>query len=112
MSYGERKRSDGTLERFVLVGNDLYNFSADRMSGPSRGRIGGGEVIVVDVPDPDSPYVRGRTPGTRAAGAVTTSTHTVQCLDTACAYAYNAGAGSKFSLVDLRDPNAPREGAT
>src|SRR3712207_2883450 len=112
MSYGERKRSDGTLERFVLVGNDLYNFSADRMSGPSRGRIGGGEVIVVDVTDPDNPYVRGRTPGSGVAGAVTTSTHTVQCLDIACAYAYTAGDEGQFSIVDLRDLSAPKQVAT
>ena len=28
MSYGERRKADGSLERFVLVGNDLYNVSA------------------------------------------------------------------------------------
>jgi hypothetical protein len=45
-SYGERRVGD-QLRRFVLVGNDLYNATVDTSTGPQRGRIGGGEVIVV-----------------------------------------------------------------
>jgi len=101
MSYGER-RSDGELERFVLVGNDLYNVSADPSGGVQRGRIGGGEVIVVDVTDPANPRVRSRTPAT-------TSTHTLQCVTVACDYAYTAGDNGGFSIIDLRDLDAPAE---
>src|SRR5918997_6235590 len=61
MSYGER-RVDGELKRFVLVGNDLYNVTTDTATDPRRGRIGGGQVIVVDVTDETSPHVRSRTP--------------------------------------------------
>ncbi len=108
MSYGERTEG-GVLRRFVLVGNDLYNATVDPATGPQRGRIGGGEVIVVDVTDPDHPRVRSRTPpGSRATpGAVTTSTHTVQCLTTSCEYAYTAGDSGAFSVIDLRDLDRP-----
>ena len=112
MTYGER-RADGELKRFVLVGNDLYNATVDTSTGPQRGRIGGGEVIVVDVTDPSAPRVRSRTPGTRATpGAVTTSTHTVQCLTSSCEYAYTAGDGGEFSIIDLRDLDKPVQIAT
>jgi len=112
MSYGERIEG-GVLRRFVLVGNDLYNVTVDPATGPQRGRIGGGEVIVVDVTDPDHPRVRSRTPGSRATpGAVTTSTHTVQCLTTSCEYAYTAGDSGAFSVIDLRDLDRPVQVAT
>ena len=112
MSYGERK-VDGQLKRFVLVGNDLYNVAVDPATGPQRGRIGGGEVIVVDVTDPAAPRVRSRTPGSSATpGAVTTSTHTVQCLTTKCEFAYTAGDESTFSIIDLRDLDRPVQIAT
>lgn len=112
MSYGERS-VDGKLQRFVLVGNDLYNATVDPASGPQRGRIGGGEVIVVDVTDPKSPRVRSRTPGSsRIPGAVTTSTHTLQCLTPSCEFAYTAGEEGKFSIIDLRDLDKPVEIAT
>ncbi len=112
MSYGERT-VDGKLQRFLLVGNDLYNATVDPQSGPSRGRIGGGEVLVVDVTDPKRPRLRSRTPGARTLpGAVTTSTHTVQCLTVSCEFAYTAGDSGKFSIVDLRDLDQPRQIAT
>jgi hypothetical protein len=110
MTYGER-RVDGELQRFVLVGNDLYNATVDPASGPQRGRIGGGEVIVVDVTDETSPHVRARTPET-GAGAVEHSTHTVQCLTPACNFAYTAGDQGRFSIVDLRDLDHPVQIAT
>jgi len=112
MSYGERN-VDGQLKRFVLVGNDLYNATVDPASGPQRGRIGGGEVIVVDVTDPAAPKVRSRTPGSSTTpGAVTTSTHTLQCLTTSCEFAYTAGDQGRFSIIDLRDLDKPVEIAT
>lgn len=107
MSYGERV-IDGKLVRFLLVGNDLYNVSADPVSGPKRGRIGGGEVIVVDVTNPDAPFVRSRTPMS-GEGSVTTSTHTVKCLRTACGTAYSAGDGGEFSVIDLHNLDAPKQ---
>jgi hypothetical protein len=110
MTYGEREVG-GKLQRFVLVGNDLYNATVDPSTGPQRGRIGGGEVIVVDVTDPAKPHVRARTPQT-GAGAVQTSTHTVQCLTAACQFAYTAGDEGQFSIIDLRDLDHPVEIAT
>src|SRR4051794_8214523 len=112
MSYGERMVG-GELERFVLVGNDLYNATVDPAAGPQRGRIGGGEVIVVDVTDPTTPKVRSRTPGSSSTpGVVTTSTHTLQCLTTSCEFAYTAGDQGRFSIIDLRDLDRPVEIAT
>ncbi len=109
MSYGERTEG-GVLRRFVLVGNDLYNATFDPQTGPQRGRIGGGEVIVVDVTDPDNPRVRSRTPGSSALpGAATTSTHTVQCVTTSCEFAYTAGDRGRFSVIDLRNLDRPVE---
>jgi hypothetical protein len=105
MSYGERKRADGTLERFVLVGNDLYNVSADDTSGVQRGSVGGGEIIVVDVTDPADPHIRSRAPAT-------TSTHTLQCVTASCQYAYTAGDSGKFSIMDLRDLDHPVQAGT
>ena len=105
MSYGERRKADGSLERFVLVGNDLYNVTADETGGVQRGRIGGGEVIVVDVTDPTNPHVRARTPAT-------TSTHTLQCVTVACDYAYSAGDQGQFSIIDLRDLDHPVQAGT
>jgi len=119
MTYGERPvpvdaaHPDG-LSRFVLVGNDLVNATVDLPSsgnpnpGVQRGRFGGGEAIVVDVSDPANPFVVGRSPGTSSAeGAITTSTHTLQCASISCEYAYTAGDGEEFSIVDLRDITKP-----
>jgi hypothetical protein len=109
MTYGERK-VDGQLQRFVLVGNDLYDVAVDPHNGPTRGRVGGGQVLVIDVTDPRDPHVRSTTPGSSSApGVVTTSTHTVQCLTTSCEFAYTAGDGGEFSIVDLRDLDNPRQ---
>jgi hypothetical protein len=112
MTYGERWVGP-KLRRFVLVGNDLYNVTVDPSTGPRRGRIGGGEVIVVDVTDETRPFVRARTPGdSTEPGAVTTSTHTLQCLTVACHYAYTAGEEGRFSVIDLRDLDHPVQVAT
>ncbi len=70
MTYGERKNRDGTVTRFVIAAIDLYQASP---SDPTHVNADGFEIAVVDVTDPDRPYLRGRTPAT-------TSTHTVQCL--------------------------------
>ena len=106
MSYGERKRADGTLQRFVLVGNDLYNATADDTSGVQRGRIGGGEMIVVDVTDPADPQIA------LARRRATTSTHTLQCVTASCQSPTRAGDTGKFSIIDLRDLDHPVEAGT
>jgi len=112
MTYGERM-VDGELQRFVLVGNDLYNATVQPNGQVQRGRIGGGEVLVVDVTDPTTPRVRGRT-SVRTDGQpvpmenrVLTSTHTVQCVTVSCELAYTAGDTGKFSIIDLSDLNNP-----
>jgi hypothetical protein len=110
MTYGER-RVNGTLRRFLLVGNDAYEAAVDPSKGPQRGRIGGGQVIVVDVTDPTKPTVRAMTPES-GAGTVTTSTHTVQCVTVSCEYAYTAGDVGKFSIIDLRNLDKPAQIAT
>ncbi len=106
MTYGERRGADGELERFVLLAVDLVEAGAGLdPADPDPGslNVGGLEVVVVDVTDPTAPFVRGR-------GPATTSTHTAQCLSQEqCDYAYTAGDGGAFSIIDLRDPSAPVE---
>ena len=106
MTLGERPEK-GKTRRFVLLGNDLYQASAGP-GGIQRGRIGGGELIVVDVTDPTSPAIIGRTPST-GTGAATTSTHTVACMNPSCSIAYSAGDSGKFSVFDLSDLTKPRQ---
>lgn len=101
MNCGERRTADG-VERFVLLGVDLYQASPDDIEHVN---VGGGELVVVDVTDPAAPTIRSRTPGL-------TSTHTVACADdTDCRYAYSAGdsGSASFSIFDLRDLDAPKE---
>ncbi len=99
MNYGEKKRVDGTVNRFVLVGVDLVQASPTVPDHIGRTN----EVMVVDVTDPARPYIRSRV-------ATQTNTHTVTCIhETDCRYAYTAGRNGKFSVVDLSDLDAPRE---
>ncbi len=107
MSYGERKKADGTLERFVLVGVDLYDVAA---GVPPRGNALGKEVMVIDVTDPTNPHVRSTTPYSATEtpyGELTTSSHTVQCVNVACKFAYTAGSRGFFSIIDLRNLDQP-----
>ena len=107
MTYGERV-IDGTLTRFVIAAIDLVQAAP---TDPTHVNVDSGpEVAIVDVTDPDAPFIRSRTPQQPAEGAATTSTHTVQCVDQAdCRYAYTAGTGSAFSILDLTDLDAPRQ---
>lgn len=101
MNCGERRTRDG-VERFVLVGNNLYDYSSSDPEG-SAGSTLQDELVVVDVTDPADPHVRSRL-------TTTTGDHTVACiLETACDYAYSSGGSDGFSVVDLRDLDAPRE---
>ncbi len=102
MNCGERKVSKAETRRFALVGVDLYQASTGDISHVNAG---GGELMIVDVTDPASPRIAGRTPGS-------TSTHTVACVDqTDCTYAYSAGTNKqgRFSIFDLRDLDHPVE---
>lgn len=99
MTCGERRTADG-VRRFALIGVDTYQASVDDIQHVN---VGGNELIVVDVTDPAAPFVASRAPAT-------TSTHTVACTDpTNCRYAYSAGGRSDFSIIDLRDLDAPVE---
>ncbi|MQA25036.1 MAG: hypothetical protein GEU94_06110 [Micromonosporaceae bacterium] len=98
MNYGEQRTAKG-VERFVLVGNDLYQASPN---DPDHVNVGGGELMVIDVTDPANPHIRSRVD-------VPTSAHTISCVrETSCEYAYSAGNGGAFSIIDLRDLDAPK----
>ncbi|MDQ1629895.1 MAG: hypothetical protein QOI54_3639 [Actinomycetota bacterium] len=98
VNYGE-KRVAGVIQRFVLVGADLVEFSPTAIDHIGRSN----EVMVVDVTDPTHPYIRSRV-------ATRTNTHTVSCIrETDCQYAYTAGRNGKFSVVDLTDLDHPTE---
>ncbi len=103
MTYGERT-VDGVLTRFVIVAVDLYRAAAD---DPDHVNVDDGpQIALVDVTDPDRPFTRSVTD----VGAISTSTHTVQCIDSAnCRYAYTAGTGGSFSVLDLGDLDAPKQ---
>ena len=98
MNYGEKK-VDGVVNRFVLVGADLVQYSPGDPDGVGTSN----EVLLVDVTDPAAPYIRSRV-------KTTTNTHTVACIDeTDCQYAYSAGSRGKYSIVDLSDLDHLRE---
>ena len=103
MTYGERRTGRDVVERFVLVGADLYQASS---SDIQHVNVGGGELLVVDVTDPTNPHVRSRVD-------VDNSTHTVACVDEwNCDFAYSAGNDGEFSVIDLRDLDAPAVAGT
>ena len=98
MNYGE-KLVDGVVNRFVLVGADLVEYSPTDPAYVAEDN----EMMVVDVTDPANPYIRSRL-------KTQTNTHTVSCLEeTNCQYAYTAGRNGQFSVVDLSDLDNPRE---
>ena len=106
MTYGER-RKDGVLTRFVIAGIDLYRASTDDLEHVNVDD--GPQIAIIDVTDPDRPFTRSVTP-LEGPGDVTTSTHTVQCVDGFdCRYAYSAGNGGSFSVLDLSDLDAPKQ---
>lgn len=98
MNYGEKK-VDGVVNRFVLVGADLVDYSPTAPTDVSTFN----SLLVVDVTDPAKPYIRSRL-------KTSTNTHTVSCINEAdCRYVYTAGSRGKFSVVDLADLDNPRE---
>jgi hypothetical protein len=108
MTEGERVGPDGKSQRFILIGNDLGQAGLGS-DGPSLGRINGKELIIVDVTDPANPHILSRTPS-GGAGTITTSTHTVACMNAACTIAYTAGRDrQEFSILDLSDLEHPKE---
>ncbi|MCW2665219.1 MAG: hypothetical protein JWN57_181 [Frankiales bacterium] len=111
MTYGER-RENGRLTRFVIAGIDLFRVATD---DPEHVNVDdGAQMAIIDVTDPDHPRTRSVTPLGDMPGAITSSTHTVQCVDQAnCRYAYTAGGREGFfSVLDLGDLDKPREVAT
>ncbi len=109
MTYGERRLANGNLNRFVLVGVDLYDVTPTDVR---RGNVRGKQVLVIDVSDPMNLHVDGRTPYSPTEtlpGALTTSSHTVQCVTLSCEYAYTAGSKGKFSIIDIRSDHDPKQ---
>ncbi len=99
MNCGER-RVDGKVQRFALIGVDLYQESSD---DPDHYNVGDNELILVNVTQPDNPRIMSRIP-------VSSSTHTVTCIDVRqCRTVYTAGSGGRFSVIDLDDLQQPRE---
>ncbi len=99
MTCGERRTADG-VERFALIGVDLVQASPD---DPQHVNLGGGELVVVDVTDAADPSIRSRS-------EVSTSTHTVACVQPrSCDHAYTAGSRGEFSVLDLSDLDQPVE---
>ncbi|MFA9428631.1 hypothetical protein [Egicoccus sp. AB-alg2] len=89
------ERADGT--KFVLVGFDSIGVT------PTEDPTDVGtydEIVVVDVTDPASPYIRSRV-------NVGTDTHTVGCANRECTHAYSSGRGAAFDVVDLTDLDDP-----
>jgi hypothetical protein len=106
MNCGERRTADG-VRRFVLIGIDLYNASADS-NGISHTSGEGNQLLLVDVTDPARPTLLG--PEGDPGVPSTTGTHTVGCIaETDCRYAYTSGERNTFSIFDLRDLDRPRE---
>ncbi len=100
MSCAERRTRDGDVRAFALIGVDLVQGSPQ---DPEHVNLGGGELVVVEVTDPSAPRILSRAPGS-------TSTHTVTCIDVRrCDYAYTAGSGGEFSVLDLRRIARPVE---
>lgn len=99
MNCGERRTADG-VRRFALIGVDAFQALP---TDPQHVNVGGGELLVVEVTDPAAPTIVSRAPAT-------TSTHTVACVDASnCRYAYSAGGDGRFSILDLRDLDHPKE---
>jgi hypothetical protein len=107
MTYGERI-VDGKLVRFVIAGVDLFRAASD---DPEHVNVDdGAQLAIIDVTDPDNPFTRSVTPLDGPA-AITSSTHTVQCVDQKdCTYAYTAGGRQGFfSVLDFSNLDAPKQ---
>jgi hypothetical protein len=98
LSYGERE-IDGVINRFVLVGADLFQ-TAPTQPADRPPNFGGGELFIVDVTDPMLPRIR-------SAVSAPTSTHTVACADADCNYMYTAGTAGAFTIIDARNLDLP-----
>ncbi|MGM7700432.1 LVIVD repeat-containing protein [Pseudalkalibacillus sp. Hm43] len=95
MTFGERE--NGT--KFVLIGYDPAGVTP---TYDDKSISTGTEVAVVDVSDPENPYVASRV-------KTTTRTHTVTCANDECTYAYTSGSEDEngnpaFSIINLEDP--------
>jgi hypothetical protein len=99
MAVGQR--ADGTT--FLLVGVDIFSVTPTHSGSPAHITGGSAEhLIVVDVTNPAAPAIRSQID-------TSSSTHTVQCVNPACTFAYTSGAynNKTFHLIDLTNLNAP-----
>lgn len=98
MTYGERVIA-GELRRFVILGIDLFSLP---VTDPTHAHIGFDHFHILDVTDPMNMHIVGDLD-------TTTSTHTVQCVSQQnCRYAYTAGHGGEFEILDFTDLEAPK----
>jgi hypothetical protein len=97
MAIGQR--ANGTT--FVLVGTDVGAVTPTDTDQPYI--ESGKHLIVVDVTNPMTPTIRGRTD-------TPSSTHTVQCVTLTCEFAYTSGAydPTHFDVVDLSNLDSPK----
>lgn len=102
MTIGERKNAKTPVKKFVVIASGLAAVSKAGYYDVGSSR----HIIVVDVTDPANP--------TEIAGMPTdTRTHTVSCLTKTCEYAYSDGrTQGEISIIDLRDPHAPKMAGT
>ncbi|MEX2393044.1 MAG: hypothetical protein WD826_01060 [Actinomycetota bacterium] len=98
------RRSDG--RSFVLMGTDLVG--AVTPTDPARSDVVPAQegfvqhLYVIDVTDPAAPFIRSDL-------ATKGLTHTISCINPACTYAYTAGDLKRFTVIDLRNLDRPRE---
>lgn len=84
----------------VSIGGDLLLIAND-------GSTTAGVLFVFDLSNPALPRLRATMPTGGAILLDETPSHTVTCINE-CRYAYLAGSSAGISIVDLRDPSAPR----
>ena len=98
MAIGQR--ANGTT--FLLIGFDVGSVTPTDAGEPVT--ESGQHVIVVDVTNPLTPTIRGRTD-------TGSSTHTVQCVSLECNYAYTSGAyqPTRFDVIDLTNLDDPKQ---
>ncbi|MCF6409898.1 LVIVD repeat-containing protein [Pseudalkalibacillus salsuginis] len=99
-AFGERP--DGS--KFMLIGYDPVGVTP---TFEDKSISTGKEIAVVNVSDPENPFIASRI-------KTTTRTHTVTCLSEACEYAYTSGSvddegNPAFSIINLKDLTKPFE---
>jgi hypothetical protein len=98
VKMGERLDADGALvERFVLIGFDLYGVApTDDPTDVGTTR----EIVVVDVTDPADPHITARIETNHR-------THTLGCANAECTHAFTSGDNLSFDVINLADIHQP-----